>query len=126
MIPQIRVFDEIHTVDYCNIFSLRYTHSYTFNAMWISYVFPFLAQQCVSLLKDALGSPPSGQALAAKERLHLQVEGRYVSVLRGKAGALYLGPEGYGGPLVESPGNWIFVCLFCSKIYIYRCIYVFI
>jgi hypothetical protein len=66
--------------------------------MWISYVFPFLAQQFVSLLKDALGSPPSGQALAAKERLHLQVEGRYVSVLRGKAGALYLGPEGYGGP----------------------------
>ncbi|CAL1144484.1 unnamed protein product [Cladocopium goreaui] len=29
------------------------------------------------------------QALAAKERLHLQVEGRYVSVLRGKAGALH-------------------------------------
>ena len=94
--------------------------------MWISYVFPFLAQQCVSLLKDALGSPPSGQALAAKERLHLQVQGRYVSVLRGKAGALYLGPEGYGGPLVESPGNWI--CLFILfKIYkYYICIYLFI
>ena len=44
-----------------------------------------------SPVADALGFPPSGQALAAKQRLHLQVEGRYVSVLRGKAGALYLG-----------------------------------
>jgi hypothetical protein len=91
--------------------------------MWISYVFPFLAQQFVSLLKDALGSPPSGQALAAKERLHLQVEGRYVSVLRGKAGALYLGPEGYGGPHdIYIYTRYIHI----YTIYIYYILYVYI
>lgn len=42
---------------------------------------------------------PRGSALVGKERLHLQVQGRYVSVLR--AGKLHLGRRGAAEDLMQ-------------------------